>query len=494
MTSPIALAMIALYLVLTTLVGMVMVRRSRGSDEWSVAGGRMGILMIGVGIAGTRIGGAATYGVAGDVVTGGVWNMWWYGISTILAMALVGAFFAVPYRRLRIQTVGEIFRLRFNSRRCQWLTSFCVQTEYLIVNIIEPYIIGRILATVTGMPFGAAVAVGGLTLVSYTALGGLWGSAATNLIHCATIIVGFVAVGAAGVGHLGGWEQIAGRVDAALAAASIDSAVWWGFAGAGWVAAVGMVFSAAIHTPAASIYVNFATAARSERAVLPAFMLGGLIAAPMPLLAGWIGIETLAQYGARAQISSYQTITRLATEINPWIGGIALAAVLAAVISSGGPILLSSATMLVRDWLPQSAAWPQERRLHAYRVATVAYGAVAALIAWLGPIGSVLGLLLFGFAMVVPPAIAVGYTLYWPRTTEAGAFWGIALGYGSGLGWYLFAPGDIDPSYATTLIPLLVIPLVSLLTPERVDGRDAFYRAIAGRPGVGAAAARAGVS
>jgi Na+/proline symporter len=99
MANPIAVLTAALYLVSTTLVGILMVRRSRGSDDWSVAGGRMGILLIAVGIAGTRIGGAATYGVAGDVITGGVWNMWWYGISAFLAMALVGLFFAVPYRR-----------------------------------------------------------------------------------------------------------------------------------------------------------------------------------------------------------------------------------------------------------------------------------------------------------------------------------------------------------------------------------------------------------
>ena len=30
-------------------------------------------------------------------------------------------------------------------------------------------------------------------------------------------------------------------------------------------------------------------------------------------------------------------------------------------------------------------------------------------------------MLLFGFAMVVPPAVAIGYILYWRRTTEAGA-------------------------------------------------------------------------
>jgi len=243
-----------------------------------------------------------------------------------------------------------------------------------------------------------------------------------------------------------------------------------------------MFFAATMHTPAASVYVNFAAAGRDERDVRRAFVLGGLIAMPMPFLAGVIGIETLAKYGAAAQLASYQTLTRLAIDINPWIGGLALAAVLAAVVSSGGPILLSSATMFVRDWMPSSKSWDQSRRLSAYRTTTIIYGMAAATIAWLGPIVSILDLLLFGFAMVVPPAIAVTYLLYWKRTTEAGAFYGILLGAAGGLGWYalthfgLTGEGEaLDPSYATTLIPLVAVPVISLLTREDVEGRDVFY-------------------
>jgi solute:Na+ symporter, SSS family len=206
----------------------------------------------------------------------------------------------------------------------------------------------------------------------------------------------------------------------------------------------------------------------------------------MPLLAGVIGIETLAKYGAAAQLASYQTLTRLAIEINPWVGGIAIAAVLAAVISSGGPILLSSATMFVRDWIPGSRNWDQSQRLRAYRTTTIVYGMAAAVIAWLGPIGSILDLLLFGFAMVVPPAIAVTYLLYWKRTTEEGAFYGMVLGFAGGLIWYALthfvfqAQGDVlDPSYPTTLIPLVAVPAISLLTRERVEGREAFYARLA---------------
>ena len=115
----IAVAVIVIYLIAATAIGSVMTRRAATSTGWAVAGGGMSATLVAVGIAGTRIGGAGTYGVAGDVVTGGVWNLWWYGISTFLALALVGLFFAVYYRRLRLQTVGEIFTIRWKTRRCQ---------------------------------------------------------------------------------------------------------------------------------------------------------------------------------------------------------------------------------------------------------------------------------------------------------------------------------------------------------------------------------------
>ncbi len=506
----VALAVIVFYLLLTTVVGGLLARRSTGSDQWAAGGGQMGVLMIAVGIAGTRIGGVGTYGVAGDVITSGIWNLW-YGVNTLLALALVGFFYAVPYRRLRLHTVAEIFWVRFRSRRCQVLTSLCVQTEYLIVNILEPFVIASILVGVTGMPFGAAVFIGAAVLISYTALGGLWGSAVTNLIHCVVMLVGLTLVLLVGVEHFGGWPNVVERVDQALVSSGgMDPSSWWSFTGGGWMAVIAMFFSAAIHTPAASIYVNFSSAAKDEKSVLRAFLWAGLIASVMPLLAGSIGILTLAEYGEEASGSGYSLITKLATELDPLIGGIALAAVLAAVISSGGPILLSSSTMFVTDWLPFTKDWDSRRKLGAFRLTTVIYGLVAATIAWRGQIGSILDLLLLGFAMVVPPAITVGYLIYWRATTERGAFWGMLTGYATGLAWYgvirwaafvgfaapdgsgplrrlfhwlfVFEGEGIDPSYATTLIPIVAVPLISLLTKEvRSPEKDRFYDIVSGK-------------
>ena len=360
------------------------------------------------------------------------------------------------------------------------------------------------------MPFGVAVYIAAAVLIIYTVLGGLWGSAVTNFIHCVVMLLGLGLVLWFGIDHFGGWSEVVSRVDEALVAGGeIEPTQWWSFNGAGWMAIIAMFIAAAIHTPAASIYVNFATAAKNEKSVVPAFLLAGLIASVMPFLAGSIGILTLAEYGGDAAGSGYALLTRFATQLNPFIGGIALAAVLAAVISSGGPILLSSSTMFVTDWVPGSQKWSSEKKLKAFRITTIVYGVLAATIAWRGQIGSILDLLLFGFALVVPPAVAVGYLIYYKGTSEKGAFWGIVSGYGMGLLWYggirwaefvdfsvdessgaltnlfhtffVYEGEGIDPSYASLLLPLVTVPLISRFTGGADEGpKGDFYAVLAG--------------
>ena len=223
----------------------------------------------------------------------------------------------------------------------------------------------------------------------------------------------------------------------------------------------------------------------------------------MPLVAGFIGILTMVSYGSEAGLSGYLNIAQLAIDTGPLLGGIALAAVLAAVISSGAPILLSSATMLVNDWIPASRNYSSDKKLMAYKIVTALYGGGAAFCAYYFNFGSVLQFLLLGFAMVVPPAIAVTYVFYWKRTTEQAAFWGILTGFVSGLIMWLLnrsfsgaENADVggfpqywyelcqylgewrDPSFLTLLLPVFVVPIITILFPNKADDSersDAFY-------------------
>lgn len=483
------------YLAFFAAFGIYLSRSNSSANDWAIGGGTLGVFMLAAGVAGTRIGGAGTYGVAGDVISEGIGHLW-YGVNSFAALFLVGIFFAIPYRRLQVVSVGQVFDHRFGSYRCQWLTSLCVQAEYLVINIIEPYVIGSIVSGVTGIPFVAGVAIGGFLIVGFTVTGGLKGTAVANIVHCTVIIFGLLLVGTIAMNNLGGWEVVMASTSEMLAEADRDEVRWWSFTGIGWATIIALFISATIHTPAASVYANYASSAGKQEYLIPGFFLAGIIAALMPLVAGFIGILTLASYGADSGLTSYLNISQLAMDTGPILGGIALAAVLAAVISSGAPILLTSATMFVNDWVPGVKNFDSDKKLRAYKIVTVLYGTAAAIIAWLGNISSVLQLLLLGFAMVVPPATAVGYVFYWRRTTEQGVFWGMATGFAGGLIMWLFntlfdgaenatAGGFAqwwyelitylgewrDPSFLTLMLPLVVIPLVSLFgyRPENDD-------------------------
>lgn len=494
---------ILLYLVLFAGIGIYLSRNNKSSADWAIGGGTLGVAMLAAGVAGTRIGGAGTYGVAGDVISEGLGHLW-YSVNSFAALFLVGLFFAIPYRRLKVVSVGQVFDFRWGSRRCQWLTSLCVQAEYLVVNIIEPYVIGSIVSGVTGLPFVVGVAMGGFTIVLFTVMGGLKGTAITNVVHCTVIILGLGLVGYVAMQNIGGWEQVVTQANAALETSGKDEAKWWSFTGIGLATIIALFISATIHTPGASVYANYASSAAKQEYLIPGFFLAGVIAAIMPLVAGFIGVLTMATYGADSGLSSYLNIAQLAIDTGPILGGIALAAVLAAVISSGAPILLASSTMFVNDWIPASKDYSDEKKLKAYKIVTVVYGSSAAVIAYVGNITSVLQLLLLGFAMVVPPAIAVTFVFYWKKTTEFAAFWGMVAGFGGGLIMWLFntlfdgaenatAGGFAqwwyeiinvlgewrDPSFLTLMLPLIIIPVLTIVYPNSAaddDKSESFYK------------------
>jgi Na+/proline symporter len=466
------------YLVLVTLAGTSLARRNHSSEDWASGGGGMGMLLIVAGVAGTRIGGVGIYGVASDVMNTGIWNLW-YGITTFLAFVVMAFLFVIPYRRLKLNTTGEIFLRRFGSKRARVLGSFCVQTEYFIVSVLEPYVIGLILSSVTGMPLGLGILIATGVIISYTAMSGIQGASLTNIIHCTVIVVTLATIALLAMDNLGGWAAVVDKTDAALAASGKDSQSWWSLTGMGWIPVIAMCFSAVIHTPAASIYTNYANSARSERILIPAFILAGVLGASMPFLAGIIGIEAVAEYGATPTLKGFTSITQLATDTGAVLGGLAVAAIIAALISSASPILLGGATMVVNDWLPGADKMSTDGKLKAYRVTAVLYGCTAALIAYFANISSIMQLLLLGFAMVVPPAIAISFVIYWRRTTEQAVFWGMACGYGAGLltwisnTWFDLGPA---PAYLTTTVPLLLIPLVSLLTKAELTRAEDFYQ------------------
>jgi SSS family solute:Na+ symporter len=165
----------------------------------------------------------------------------------------------------------------------------------------------------------------------------------------------------------------------------------------------------------------------------------------------------------------------------PGLRGIILAALAAAILSSLEAILNSASTLFtmdfVKDWKPDL---PESRLVLTGQLTTLAFMFMAA--AWAPQIAHFPTLwqyLQSVLSYVTPPVVAVFLGgVFWPRSTEAGAFWTLALGTLIGtLGWIgveFFGLFDLQYLYASGVmlfVSVAILVAISLLTPPPDPGR-----------------------
>ena len=148
------------------------------------------------------------------------------------------------------------------------------------------------------------------------------------------------------------------------------------------------------------------------------------------------------------------------------IAGFAIAAYIAAVMSTADSCLIGPAAIFTND-IYNKRINPGAPNLQLMRVAlaaTLLMGALAILIAYLVP--NVLDLILnaytFGAAGLFFPMLGL---LFWPRTTATGAFLSIILGGSSAVVWTIVGePWDFSASYLGWFVGLPSLVAITLLT------------------------------
>ena len=184
---------------------------------------------------------------------------------------------------------------------------------------------------------------------------------------------------------------------------------------------------------------------------------------------GFFGIAYFADNSAQASAvtqNSERVFMELAKILfNPWVAGVILAAVLAAVMSTLSCQLLVSASAMTEDlykaFLRKDAS--QKELVWVGRLMVLAIALVAVLIA-ANPDSKVLGLVAYawaGFGAAFGPVVLLSVT--WSRMTRNGALAGMLVGAISvvvwkefiGLGLYEIIPGFILAGVAIVVVSLL---------------------------------------
>jgi len=186
-----------------------------------------------------------------------------------------------------------------------------------------------------------------------------------------------------------------------------------------------------------------------------------------------VGFFGLAFYSARPDLgagvaANPETIfMALTTQLfTPWLTGVLLAAILAAVMSTLSCQLLVCASALTEDLYKTFARGPvSQGRLVWIGRAMVLSVAVIAVVLALDPQSRVLGMVSYawaGFGAAFGPLVLA--TLLWPRVTRNGALAGIVVGAAAVLIWKQFGWFDLYE-----ILPGFVLGGLALIVVSRFD-------------------------
>jgi SSS family solute:Na+ symporter len=168
-------------------------RRIRTEDDYLVAGRSLGPVLATFTVFATWFGAetciAAAGAVYGEGLAGGSSDPFGYG----LCIVLTGLLLAVPLWRLRLTTLADLFRLRFDASVERLAVVLMVPTS-LFWAAAQIRAFGQVLSAASGFELEIAVTAAAGIVIAYTIFGGLLADAWTDLVQGIALIVGLGAI------------------------------------------------------------------------------------------------------------------------------------------------------------------------------------------------------------------------------------------------------------------------------------------------------------
>ena len=466
------IAVIIVYFAAMLGMGWWGLHRARSSDDYLVAGRRLGPALYTGTLSAVVLGGASTIG--------GVRLGYLYGISGMWLVLMLGLgiialslFFAGRLARLDVYTLPEMLERRYSG--AGRLVSGLVMTAYdLMVAVTATLAIGTVVDVVIGVPRIPAILIGGGVVVVYTVLGGMWSITLTDIVQFGIMTIGiFFVLLPIGVGQAGGLDGLRESLpDSYFSVTGI---------GGDTIVTYFLIYFFGIII-GQDVWQRVFTA-RSPKVARYAGLGAGLYCVLYAVAGALIGMAAAVLYpGLDVPDNAFATIVDGALPVG--LKGLVLAAALAAVMSTASACLLASSTILAND------VWGRFRRggdatasLGENRGWALGCGVVMIVVACLVQ-DVVAGLTLAYNLLVGGLLVPVVGALVWRRATGTAALAAMAVGC---VVVVVFMARDgllaNSPIYYSLVASLVVFVGVSLLTrsshPERLD---AWERQLRGEP------------
>ena len=458
------------YLLLMVAIGLWAWWQTRSFDDYILGGRSLGPVVTALSAGASDMSGWLLMGLPGALYATGLAEAW-IAIGLCIGQYLNWRLVAGPLRvyteRTRnALTLPDFFTHRFDDRaRVLRVLSALVILVFFAVYCASGVVAGaRLFEQVFGIDYATALWVGAAATIAYTLIGGFLAVSWTDTVQATLMIFALVltpvivAIGSGGLeasrvaielvdpGRLS-WVGAGGMV-------AVVSALAWGFG-----------YFGQPHILARFMAADSIATIPAARRIGMAWMvacLGGAIA---------VGLLGIAYYGQHPELAGAvdanpeRVFMALAGDLfNPWVAGVLLSAILAAVMSTLSCQLLVCSSALTEDFY-RGFVRPAAGQRELVWVGRLMVAAVALLAIFIArdPDSRVLGLVSYawaGFGAAFGPVVLLA--LFWSRMTRNGAVAGILAGALTVVLWkytgsalYEMVPGFFASSVAVVVVSLL---------------------------------------
>lgn len=490
----------ACYMMVMLIIGGISAKKNKNADDYFLGGRNLGGWVAALSAQASDMSGWLLMGLPGCIYAFGA-NQAWIAIGLLIGTVLNWIFVAGRLRRYTIKagnamTIPEYLSNRFRDKShiLMAISAIVIVIFFLVYAASAFSAGGKLFASVTDMTYHQALALGAVVILLYTFLGGFLAVCATDFIQGTMMLVGILTVPIVAVLLMGTGQIVPNIVDSGVAnssdylnvfmengkpisAVSIASQLAWGLGYCGMP----------------HILVRF-MAIRDEKELVKSqkvAIVWVLISLTVACIIGVVGRAylyptVLSNEGAEYENVFIEMIKKIfMSETNlPFIGGLLLCGILAAIMSTADSQLLVSSSAVAKD-LCNGVFFKkltEKQVLVIARVTVVLIAGVAFAIAW-NPNSSIMLLVSdawAGLGSAFGPTILM--SLYWKRINLQGAAAGMISGGATVLLWDYIKLIEQDGTRVTLgsytgvysllvgfFVSLFFILVVSLLTPKVSD-------------------------
>ncbi|HON18015.1 MAG TPA: sodium:solute symporter family protein [Salinivirgaceae bacterium] len=328
---------------------------SRSVADYLVAGRNLGVLLCSVVVAAEWLGGMSTIGVSEKAFEKLSFQPILYNIATSLGMIIIGFTVAKHYRRNNVHTVSEMLQHLFGVE-AKRISAIAFLIAYITLAYIQLQTATSVMSSIFQLDWFTSVLIGAGVITLYTYIGGMHALAITSIVH---LIVMFLGLGAAmiiGLVQLGGFSGLQEILTTNAAAAGKTIGNIYNPFGVGLNEAFSLLLGGVLGGMAAQASIQPIFAARTPEVAKKASILSAFYIAPFGIMTAILGlIAATGKYNIGADSAGFSAkvaMTNLLVNpefIHPVLGGLALAGILAAILSTVGPVNFAVVTIVTKD-------------------------------------------------------------------------------------------------------------------------------------------------